>query len=364
MNERISIVIAGFNCEKTIERCLQSLMNQKYTNYECIFVDDGSTDNTSELVRKICEKENRIKYIYKENGGAASARNKGILAAEGDWITFLDADDCLEKDALSIIAREINEDIDVVLFNCIVIEKNKMSKNFFVPFEGDETTIIKEGDIHLLKLQGISPKVEKPGIAQYMHCCTSWGKLYRRSILASGQLLFDETLDIGEDLLFTLHCFDKAQSIAAIQDCLYYYYINETSLTHKVDNRITEKYLQLYKKLNAYVKSNYANNEAYINRMGWFLVETLHIILLNYMRSDRIKEDQLSILSEIYDNTEAKMYLNSINNRDNRIKARQKNAYMDFAFAINYDENRVVAYVQYQRIREKIKRRIKNMMRR
>ena len=97
----ISVIIPLFNKEKTIARCLESVQSQSYGNFECIVVDDGSTDNGASIVKSF--KDSRIKYFYKENGGVSSARNFGVAKASADKIVFLDADDYFLEDALKIL---------------------------------------------------------------------------------------------------------------------------------------------------------------------------------------------------------------------------------------------------------------------
>lgn len=98
----ISIIVPCYNQAQFLESCLQSVLEQSYENWECIIVDDGSPDNTEEVAKVWTKKDNRFKYIYKENGGLSSARNAGINVAKGDYIQLLDSDDLFEKNKLQI----------------------------------------------------------------------------------------------------------------------------------------------------------------------------------------------------------------------------------------------------------------------
>jgi len=98
---RYSIIIPLYNKERQIARTLDSVLAQTVSDYEVIVVDDGSRDNGSEIVKDYSTKDSRVRYIYKENGGVSSARNRGIQEAKGEWILFLDGDDCLMQDALT-----------------------------------------------------------------------------------------------------------------------------------------------------------------------------------------------------------------------------------------------------------------------
>ena len=93
MENKVSIIIPAYNCEKYIFECLESVINQTYSNLEIIIIDDGSTDNTSEICQRFEKIDNRIIYTWQENSGVSKARNKGIDLAKGKYIVFIDADD-------------------------------------------------------------------------------------------------------------------------------------------------------------------------------------------------------------------------------------------------------------------------------
>ncbi|MGR3855005.1 glycosyltransferase family 2 protein [Chryseobacterium indologenes] len=101
MPPKISVIVPCYNQEKYLDECLQSLMNQSFTDWECIVVNDGSTDGTADIAKRWVEKDSRVIYIDKENGGISSARNAGLEKASGDYIQFLDSDDTLDSEKFS-----------------------------------------------------------------------------------------------------------------------------------------------------------------------------------------------------------------------------------------------------------------------
>lgn len=115
----ISIIIPTFNQAEYIDYTLKSVIKQSYENWECLIIDDGSNDNTEEIVERIIEKDSRFKYFKKVNGGASSARNYGLDIAKGDLIQFLDSDDYIDKDKLSkgIEAFENNKSSNIIISN-------------------------------------------------------------------------------------------------------------------------------------------------------------------------------------------------------------------------------------------------------
>jgi glycosyltransferase involved in cell wall biosynthesis len=123
----ISIIIPAYNSEKYITETINSVLTQTYTDWELIIIDDGSTDNTAEIVKQFCEKDDRIKYYYQENSGVSSARNLGIEKAEGNIIAFLDADDVWLEDNLSEKNKVLsdNTDVDWVFSQIIYFSQKK-----------------------------------------------------------------------------------------------------------------------------------------------------------------------------------------------------------------------------------------------
>ena len=114
----ISIIIPLFNQEKFLNETLESVLSQTYSDWECLIIDDGSTDNSAEVAKKWVEKDNRFKYFFKNNSGVSAARNFGLKNAKGDYIQFLDSDDFLYKEKLSLSMQIIIEKkLDIVCTN-------------------------------------------------------------------------------------------------------------------------------------------------------------------------------------------------------------------------------------------------------
>lgn len=113
---RFSIIIPVYNTEKYLEKCLNSVFNQSFDDYEVIVVNDGSTDGSNEIITKYQKKHTNLIYISKLNGGLSSARNVGIGAAKGDYLLFLDSDDFYSNNFLKKLSHEISDDIDIVRF--------------------------------------------------------------------------------------------------------------------------------------------------------------------------------------------------------------------------------------------------------
>lgn len=132
----ISVIIPVFNSEKHIEKAIYSVLNQSFENFECIIVNDGSNDNSKNIIEDIAKKDKRIKIFHKENGGASSARNMGLLNAKGEFIAFLDSDDEMIKDNLEKkykLLKTLSNDYFGVFGTFI---KNPGKEQFFPDFDG------------------------------------------------------------------------------------------------------------------------------------------------------------------------------------------------------------------------------------
>lgn len=114
--KNISVIVPAYNAEKSIERCVCSILNQDFKDFELIVVDDGSNDSTASIVERLAVDEPRITLVRQENGGTAAARATGICKSEGAWVYFLDADDTVMPDTLSSMYRHIADDIDVIVY--------------------------------------------------------------------------------------------------------------------------------------------------------------------------------------------------------------------------------------------------------
>lgn len=129
MDIKFSVIIATFNRKDTIKKALDSLINQSYTNWEAIIIDDGSTDGTRSSIQNYLDKEQYFKYYYQDNCGAYCAKNNGVEKASGEYITFLDSDDYYKPNHLESRFQILNENPDIQLLHGGV----KIIGNEFVP---------------------------------------------------------------------------------------------------------------------------------------------------------------------------------------------------------------------------------------
>ena len=221
----ISVVVPCFNSAKTIRQCLESVISNEGDYFEVIVVDDGSTDNTHEIIEDFQKKENRIFYFGKKNGGVSSARNYGISKAKGEYILFLDSDDYLPQKVLDIYKKVIceNPTIDVFFGKTAHKMSSKTNVREFPQTFEKGMPLVGEKYANL-----IGHYVKRDGI-QY----SSLSKLFSLKKIKENNLSFNESISFCEDVLFNIDFFGVSNSAFAIDEVVYIVNLeeNEHSLT-------------------------------------------------------------------------------------------------------------------------------------
>ncbi|MEE0588087.1 MAG: glycosyltransferase [Faecalibacterium sp.] len=223
LNDTVSIIVPIYNKEKYLEKCLDSILGQTYRDLEIILVDDGSQDGSLEICRKYAEKNERIHVYAKKNGGVASARNLGLEKSQGSFLAFVDPDDYLHPECISLLKKAVDETGAEIAY-CHAMDVDSKT--------GETKTISGETGAYR-----VIPADSYDWFDRMAHS-VSWGTIYRRSV--AEQVRFDDDLKIGEDTLFLAKCIHAAHSIVRVDRALYYYYINDDSVT---SGRYTERKL-------------------------------------------------------------------------------------------------------------------------
>lgn len=234
MNKKVSFIVPIYNASKYLSRSIESILNQSYDNLEIILIDDASTDNSKEIMKKYALEDNRIKPIYSEvNQGVSRTRNMGLKSISGDYVIFMDADDYITKDMVKImIDKSIKYNSDLVDSYHLVIYKNK--------------TFLEHKPLKEDLVLGNKNNVEMLTKASYIT-----GKLIDVKLLNG--LLFNEELRRYEDLVFEHELKLRANNYCLVKDVIYYYYQVEGSLIntlgekHKVYLDAAKIVLDLYK---------------------------------------------------------------------------------------------------------------------
>ena len=232
----LSIVIPNYNNEKYIKKCIDSILNQTFVKYEIIIVDDGSSDNSVEIIESMKKKNNKIKLIRQFNQNAAIARNKGIEIAKGKYILFIDSDDYInDNDSIKNMIDKI-ENNDLLLCNYKVVDENGNYKYDYKV--GDD--IITDGSNIIEKYAFIS--------------AVPTNKLFDMKIIRDHNIFFDN-VDIGQDLNFYLKYLAFCNNVIITDDYSYCYRINNEGMTRKKNYR----FLDIIKSVDC-VRNFYKNN--------------------------------------------------------------------------------------------------------
>ena len=219
-NIKISIVIPVYNVERYIKDCISCLHQQTYTNFEAIFVDDGSMDSSGKILDLAAKGDERFVVIHKENGGAAEARNYGLDKCSGEYICFIDADDLFDKDYLEILLETaLKHNCDIVQCGYQKVQQRE------VPKTDDKRTTIKNVRIisNVQMLNNIYSSANVDTIVL-------WNKIYKKALFENVRF------PVGimfEDEVLSAEIAYKATRIGLIDSVLYYYYYNDQGVMHK-----------------------------------------------------------------------------------------------------------------------------------
>lgn len=217
---KISVIIPVHNAEKYIDKAVQSVMEQNYTNWELLLIENGSEDASLDICKKNAEKDSRIQVLKEKNKGAGSARNTGLCSAEGEYIVFIDADDYLPDKSVfqryMNIAKQIRADI--IVSNYVRLWNGKI-----LPAAGHDSFSVYSPDSEEFRFRGFF----SVGTLSYV-----WGKLYRKSFLDQNRITFSE-YPYAEDKLFNMQCYVCGAKYAFIEQIGNVYRKNEDSVSYK-----------------------------------------------------------------------------------------------------------------------------------
>lgn len=209
---KISIVIPVYNAEKYLDVCLSSILDQDMHSYEVILVDDGSTDSSPMICDRYSGTDARFRTIHKVNGGVSSARNAGISLSQGEYVMFVDADDALSHDALSLLSALTVEKPDIVIggFN---IYQGEIPYRTVIPYDSEFYPSAGLSEFFDATMHRLGELFRGP-----------WAKLYRSSVIKKHSLRFNENLSYAEDKLFVYQFMNKISSAAAVDAPVYEYF--------------------------------------------------------------------------------------------------------------------------------------------
>lgn len=209
----VSIIVPVYNVEPYLNECIQSIVSQTYKDWECILINDGSTDRSGEICDQWVNKDERIKVIHQFNQGVSTARNTGILHAKGEFIAFVDSDDWVEKDYLTTFTRHLSQHSSDLCVSGIIQDFKDGTNQTYTPNNQISFCLSSENVQHFIDLN-----------RKYLLYGPT-ANLYRKSIIQEHNIRFRTDLSYGEDLLFNYEYLEHVKNITCIDKAYYHYRI-------------------------------------------------------------------------------------------------------------------------------------------
>lgn len=276
MGEKISVIVPVYNVEQYLERCVDSIISQTYTNLEIILVNDGSTDNSGKLCDELAKKDERIRVIHKENGGLSDARNRGIDEAESDLVGFIDSDDYIDSDMYEVLLKNLNN-TDADLSMCALYD---------VYNNTPEAQVTNKETWKLSSEQAIKMVMEAKILS-----VTAVNKLYRKSLFTD---LKFEVGKIAEDAFIMIKLLDKCEKIVATNEKKYYYVHRENSITTQKFSTKFLNVIEAYEQNSNIILEKYPKlKDVAQTRMNWAYFYVLDRLLLDDNYNDKELENKL-----------------------------------------------------------------------
>lgn len=227
---RVSVIIPVYNGEQYLKKCIESVLNQTYTALDIIIINECSTDHTTEICREYGKKDQRIRFIDKENGGVTSARKAGLNVASGKYTLFVDADDWIPENAVERLVEIAEEQgADFVSCGFMQVEENREEEHY---------ASLEAG---VYELQGNKSFFEKMfykgALEEWGIWPTLWGKLFLTEMVRKSITNLDQRIFYGEDAATVFETVLQTRKVVILREALYYYrYMNATSVSGRRNN--------------------------------------------------------------------------------------------------------------------------------
>ena len=279
-NELVSIIVPIYKVERYLKDCVNSIINQTYKNLEIILIDDGSPDNCGKICDEYAKKDNRIKVIHKENGGLSSARNAGLDIATGEYISFIDSDDCVTYNFIEKLYR-LCVDNDADIAECD-----------FLKFENAEELKYNKPEMEIIEKYTSAEMQERMYFENSVRTVVVWNKLYKRHLYEKLRFPIGK---INEDEFTTYKAFDKTnKKIIVSNDTLYFYRYNSNSIMGRKFNVKRLDALDAYDERKEYYKKKNAEDLYRITVEKYQkMLSEYYLLTKLYVENERIYLDNI-----------------------------------------------------------------------
>lgn len=299
----VSVIIPVYNVKNEIlYQCVKSVLEQKAVEMEILIIDDGSTIECAKLCDEFQKMDSRIEVMHQKNQGVSVARNAGIKRANGKWIAFVDADDWIEPNMLSVMVDYGNKkDVDIVLCDCFVNYNRKQVETHFFEEEFGVDNIDKDRFIlHILSPRMCDDKTNVIDMGM------PWAKVYRKSFIQERNICFDKELKRMQDNIFNLYAFEYAKSMYYIHLPLYHYRKGTDSGIYTYNPQIAEIYNIYFQRVLEYI-NYFQKKEMFRSALNYKIFFSVYVILkndiLNRNNPDKFMDKRkrmLSIIGSLY----------------------------------------------------------------
>ncbi|MDO4198652.1 MAG: glycosyltransferase [Erysipelotrichaceae bacterium] len=283
----ISIIVPVYNAEKHLRRCIDSILEQSFRDFEVILVDDGSADGSPSILDEYRDSDERVKVIHKENEGVSKARNTALDIAVGKWIQFADADDWLSNNAMaSFVDTADKHDCEMVVADFYRVVNERFSK---------KGSIKKDG--LLSKLEYADEMMDNPADFYYG---VLWNKFYRKDIIDEYHLRMNDDVSWCEDFLFNLEYIYHIDSIYILKTPVYYYFKNRDSIVNNLSiGKVINSKINIYNYYQLFLSSVFDKEEynQMIFRISRFLIDSADDSRVTPLEA-KLGEEKISISSE------------------------------------------------------------------
>lgn len=279
--ELISIIASVYKGEKYLRECIESVLNQDYQNIELIMVDDGSPDNSGQIMDEYARKDSRMKVIHKENSGVSNSRNAALKESRGSYVCLLDQDDVLAKDYVSYFYRLIKE-------NNAEIAATPSPCKFFgrIPSKNEEKDFVNV----------VKGEVAAKTMLYHKMVIAPWNKMVSKKLIDDNNIFFQPQFFNGEGFAFSIECFMNAQRVAIGHKEVYYYRVGDPN---SGASKFKEAWINSSINAQQYIKSTFINPSSELMKAWAFSNWHTHCDALNVMVGCGVEEKYKDLYSKI-----------------------------------------------------------------
>jgi len=236
---KISMIVPVYNSEKYLSRCIESILNQTYKNIELILINDGSNDRSGEICDQYARNCNHIVVVHKKNSGVSDARNEGIKLSSGEYLQFVDSDDYIDGNMTEMLVKALQQESSDLIICGYKIINDTTGQCMLMRY------LYKQISLSFEEMMNIYDD-----LYLNFHVNPLWNKIYKAKVIKENHIIFDSTIDLGEDLIFNIEVIKRCNRFLLISSCPYnYIQYKGDSLSTKYRSNMYEIQKLLFQKI-------------------------------------------------------------------------------------------------------------------